>query len=426
MSPGTIAGSVANGFWLAHLRGEAIPAPSQTDWAALLSDAGTHQLRGLTYRLVADGPFATEAPAEVLGKLHEAYTGTAYRNALLFRQTRQLVKPLVDRGIPVILLKGLHLARFVYPEPALRNMADVDIMVPRSSLAEAERAMLELGFGPVPRPDLEAFCAESNHLAKLFKDGAPVVEVHWTIERPTAPFPIDLDGLWSRSRAVELEGVPVRVLSPEDLVLHLVLHCSYHHRFDRSAFKALVDLDTVIRRSDPRLDWTVLAERARQWRATSYLYTTLRAVTEVIGSPVPAPWLRSLDHEGDDDAMVRVAVEHTVTAEPELPAPFLALAGAKSWRQRLAVMWEALVPPRAMLERAHGLAPGSPLAFGYYLLRPFDLAWRRGSLLWAAVRRDKTVAPALDKEARRERIQQWAGRGSGSAASGKQRNVENS
>jgi hypothetical protein len=43
-----------------------------------------------------------------------------------------------------------------------------------------------------------------------------------------------LDGLWSRSRVGELEGVPIRLLALEDLLLHLALHSSYHHRFDRS------------------------------------------------------------------------------------------------------------------------------------------------------------------------------------------------
>ena len=400
-------------LWLSHLRGDPAGIPTQPTaeaWTELLAQAETHQLRGFTYRLVADGPVASLAPAAVTERLREAYLGTAVRNALLFRQTQQFIKVLDERGIPVMLLKGLHLARFVYPEPALRNMADVDVMVPRDRLAEAEQVMIELGFGPLPRPNLEEFCTKSNHLAKLVKADAPVVELHWTIERPTAPFRIDLDGLWSRSRAAALDGTPVRLLSTEDLILHLTLHCSYHHQFDRSAMKGLVDLAAVVAGAKESLDWELLARRANEWGAAPFLYTTMRAVSEVLGTRLPPGWLDSLHHDSTDESMVSAAIDQTLTGKSDLPAPYLALTTGKGWRARAAVLWSGLFPPKPTMARTYGFEPGSPLLYWYYAIRPFDLLIRRTALFVAALRRGRTVKPAIERAARHGRIRRWTSR----------------
>ena len=234
--------------WLALLRDEFGPGQLLSDqqWSWLADEATRHHLRGVTYRRVADSPFAAVVPGAVWERLRSFYLETAGRNAVLVRQTSGIVRELAAREIPVLLLKGMHLAQFVYADPGLRSMADVDIMVRREHLAEAERVFLERGYGPLPRPAVTEWCGWNHHLAKLSKAGAPEVELHWNIQRPSGPFRIDLEGLWQRSRAATLDGAPVQLLAPEDLLLHLTIHLSQQHHFRRAARKGVVDIATVI------------------------------------------------------------------------------------------------------------------------------------------------------------------------------------
>lgn len=413
--------ATADRVWRAHLRGEAAGlAPTrlaERQWDDVANLACRHQLGALTYRLVTDGPLGESVTAAARERLRSVYVQSAVRNALFFRGTARAAAALREAGIPVLLLKGVHLARFVYPEPALRTMADVDLMVPRDRLAQAEQVLLDLGYGPTPRPDPVAFCAWSNHLAKLYLDGAPVVELHWTIERPTSPFRIDLDGLWARSRPVELEGVEVRVLAPEDLLLHLVLHVSYHHGFERSALKALVDVDAVARGRGPGLDWAILVQRANAWGASRFAYTTLRLANELLGTGVPGAILDALRHEPADEELVATSRPYILAPQSGADAAFSELARARGLAWLRLSLRHAFPPPRQM-EAIYGLPPKSPLVFPYYVRRLVELGFRRSSRLLATLFGARTRREAHDHEAARRAIERWqhAGGGTGRPA----------
>ncbi len=410
----------AQRVWIAHLRGEVRPsrAPlTDRQWSCLSDEAARHRLRGLTYRLLADGPFADHVPSDVRDNLRSSYVDIASRNALLFRQTGQLVKELSPRGIPVMLLKGMHLSRFVYAEPGLRSMADVDLMVRREHLAEADQFFVERGFGPVPRPDVDEYCTWSNHLARLQKDGAPVVELHWSIEKPTSPFRIDPDGLWERSHTTTLEGAQVHILSIEDLLLHLALHGTYHHRLDHAALKGLVDVDAVVLRHANDIDWHTLAERANAWGASGFVYTTFRLAAAILGTPIPASTFRSLPHQRADDDVVEVARRFILMPRLELPKVYVELAKSETFRQRTMLMLRHIFLPREKMERVYRLRHGTPLVYVYYFLRLLDLVEKRSTDLLRALFLTRGMRRTLDREEERLRILKWVKDPAGEAAS---------
>jgi hypothetical protein len=311
------------------------------------------------------------------------------------------------RGIPVMLLKGIHLAGFAYAEPGMRSMSDVDIMVPRERLADAEELFLEHGYGPRPRPDLAERCSWSNHLPKLSKTGAPVFEIHWGIERPTSPFRIDLDALWARSSTVMLEGVPVHLLSPEDLLLHLVLHTSYHHRFDRSAFKGLADIHAVILRHGADIDWQVLAARAVEWGASGFAYVTLTLAAQLLGTPIPQEILHILPREPADEAIIANARRYILMPGQELPAVYVMLARSRSLRERAVLLSRHVFLPRSLMERIYRLQPDARMIWPYYVHRIMHLLVNRGRLSLHALFRMDTMKAPIDREEQRLRIEAW-------------------
>jgi len=402
---------VAQRAWIALLRGgtatSVLGTLTDEQWGLLAAQAQRHQLSALTYRLLSRHPRSYGAPAAILERLRPAYREAALRNAVLVRQTSQVASWLTARGIPVMLLKGMHLAQFVYAEPALRNMADVDVLVPREHLAETERIFVDHGYGPLPRPDLDEFCLWSNHLAKLTKPGAPVFEVHWHIERPTSSFQIDLDGLWARSREATLEGVPVRLLAVEDLLLHLVLHGSYHHRFDRSALKGLADIDAVVVRYRDEIDWNALAQRAAEWGAAGFLYTTLQLTVDILGTPIPAAALRAIPRDRSDEELVEVARRYILLPGQELPKAYVKLAQSRNLRERLQLLVRNVFLPRRKMERVYGLGRDSAAVWAFYVIRLVVLPVKRGSLSLRALFRTRAMGAPLDREEQRLRIEQW-------------------
>jgi hypothetical protein len=140
-----------------------------------------------------------------------------------------VLRRLRNCDIPVIVLKGAFLAEAVYIDPALRSsMADVDIMVPRQELPRVQATLLDMGYAPREREDIELRCRTTKGLAPFTRSGF-TVEPHWHIVHPTSPFRVDTAGLWARARPATIAGVEVLALSPEDLLLHLCLHTVQKH-----------------------------------------------------------------------------------------------------------------------------------------------------------------------------------------------------
>jgi hypothetical protein len=404
-------GLIAQRAWIAIMRGDPaatkVPPLSDAQWTILVEEARRHQLSGFTYRALSRRPNPYNAPQRVLDRLRPAYVKTALYNAALFRHTSLMAGHLGALGIPVMLLKGIHLAHFTYAEPAMRSMADIDIMVPRDRLAGAEQLFLEHGYGPPPPTSLEERCSWSNHLPKLSKPGAPVFEIHWGIERPTSPFRIDLDALWARSRTELLEGVPVHLLSLEDLLLHLVLHNSYHHRFDRSAFKGLADIHTVVVRHRAEIDWQTLADRAVEWGASGFAYATLRLTAQVLGTPVPKEVLQALPREKEDEDVIEIGRRYILMPGQELPPVYVKLARSRSLRERAVLLLRHVFLPRGTMEGIYGLPTDTRWMWPYYAHRVAHLLVRRGRLSLHALLRMEPMKAPIDREEQRLRIEAW-------------------
>jgi len=385
---------------------ESAASLSPEQWDCVVEEASRHRLGALVWRLLADG--RVNAPVDTVKRLRLHYVQNAFRNAVLFRETATVADALAAESIPVMLLKGMHLARFVYDEPAIRSMADIDLLVPRSRIHDVERTLVGMGYGPLPRPDVEAHCAWSNHLPSFRKAGAEVLEVHYDIERPTSPFAIDAADLWREARHAELDGAPVALLSTSHLLPHLCLHLAYHHKFERSALKGLVDIATVLRNSRD-VDWDRLVATANQWKAGAFTYATLRLVREILGAPVPKQALDALEHDEEDDAVVAVAGRFVLGPTIDLSESLVEIQRTHGWWNRLVKFFRSVFLPPARLRELYGLEADSRRVWLMYPVRVADLLRRQGGLLVHVAMRTPVVSPVFDRERDRLQIERWAG-----------------
>jgi hypothetical protein len=200
----------------------------------LESAARTLPVEEVFYRAME--PLVLQRFAPFLGGLSEPGRGwfEAVRNrvhgnaaALLAAEHRvaPLLAGLVERGIPVCLLKGAAQEAMGESLPG-RPRLDLDLLVPEGALQEAESWLLELGYqldtGFLTR---EGYLEDHFHLP--FRGPLGPVELHWSLTRSAPPGAVQR--MWARTTPSLFAGSPVQVLAPGDRLLHHCLHISEHN-----------------------------------------------------------------------------------------------------------------------------------------------------------------------------------------------------
>ena len=224
---------------------------------ALVAAARQHRVAGLLARaLDARGtiPKLAEAREELRRAVIDERT-MHVRHALFGKFATEV---LAAAGIHSLLLKGAALGPLVYPDPALRPMTDIDLLIRYEARSAALETLARAGFER-PTPAVEAFWSEAYYNLPLAHRQFPalMLELHWSIAQAGRHAP-DLEGLFQR---VQVLPDGSRALGPEDLLLHQTLHHSYHY-FEP---KLIWIYDLALLHRSPHDAATVIA-RAKVWK----------------------------------------------------------------------------------------------------------------------------------------------------------------
>jgi hypothetical protein len=345
-------------------------AAARLNWDDVVAAGVEHRLAPLLYRRLKQAGIRASLPRDVWERLRRAYLAGAARNARLFGELGVLLRRLRGSGIRVIGLKGAFLAEAVYEDIALRQMVDVDLLVPRAELPAAYAALLDmeriLRLPSVNRPGFG-----SSWELRLPVDAG--VDFCWAIAIPGGRSRLDVAGLWNRARPAIIAGVEVLALSCEDLLLQLCLHATHRHGLE-DGLRPFVDIAKTTRRYRDEIDWTQVAERAREWGASRYVGLALRLARSMLDAQVPGEALDRLVPGGLDLRMLATA-RHSVLARTGYveQIPFLNWVGATSLAEIARLSWERVFLSREEMSAMYAGARDSNHLGLYHALRLRDV-----------------------------------------------------
>ena len=399
-------------------RGACCAQLQNSDWQGVVVSARKHGLRPLLYERLTSATSEAKIPAAVLSALREAYLVNGVRNALLYQDLGKVLGVFREKGVAVIVLKGAHLAQSVYKTIASRQMVDIDLLVKPTDLAKAVGALVESGYSSEPVPgDIETWCNQhrgSHHLPSFAKPHHPRLELHWAMSPP--PNPSEAPDVWGESRSAVIAGVEARVLSPEDVLIQLCLHCLLH-RF-RQGLRPMCDLAAALDYYRGELDWDEVLSRARAWQAEQSVHLGLWLVKRLMHAPVPESLLTKLHPNGLEARWAELAVETVLAGEDlsqetayALLLEYLRLkwGGAASLRGKVKFLRWSMFPCRASMSRymaeKHAL-PLSPLRnYTCYGTRAIDFLGASVRVAWNQISRGQE-----SETARRLRWDGWLDR----------------
>ncbi|MGE5456898.1 MAG: nucleotidyltransferase family protein [Methanococcaceae archaeon] len=234
-------------------------------WKYFLSLANIHGVEALVCHNFQVLELLDLLPSEVSGTLRNSGLKNLARNEFNMVVTAEAAGMLEKENIPLILLKGMALELTVYGNKGLRQMSDVDILVPPEKCISARRILMDGGFESLPVKSVFHQLILKNvgkHLPSLKKKGA-LIEIHHEL------FGDASNGLTrmflEKSREMELKGNKVQIPDEQLLFLYLVRHLWLHEKNNESQLRLYTDLAVLTGKehfSVLNSDLTLLAARA--------------------------------------------------------------------------------------------------------------------------------------------------------------------
>ncbi|MGH7444951.1 MAG: nucleotidyltransferase domain-containing protein [Longimicrobiales bacterium] len=274
----------------------------QLHWPSLLTLSARHGMLPLMTAHL--GPFAERLPESVRARLAASEIENTRRLLQLTRELLAVLRQFRNDGIPAAPYKGPILSLQLYGSLALRQAADLDVVI-RDRDVERARILLTAG-GYRREHELtssgEAFMVRSRYSETYRHPDGFWLELHWAFTNRDFAFPLTFDSLAPGLGGIELGGEDVPVFAWDDLLILLCVHGA-KHRWDR--LELICGVAETMRRLHAA-DWPRVMQRAVELGAWRMLALGILLSHASFALPLPAHVVRQCR---SDDTVARLCAQ---------------------------------------------------------------------------------------------------------------------
>jgi len=350
------------------------------DWSRIILLSEHLGVQPLLYKHLSER-YSSQVPDYIMKHLRENFHRQSMRSLRHYALIQQITDTMNQADIPVVLLKGAFLAKWIYRDTALRPMNDIDILCRREDRQKIHERMNKLGYYQqkiaAQSPLHEKFITSrlmADRFPPFFNDKGNKVDIHFDIfqesgvssQQPTA-------SVWNRIIPCSLNGSPVYSLSPEDLLLHLSLHLHKHLSpyFGVTMLYWFCDIHEVIRYYNEKINWEQFLENTETLESRSKIASVLHLLKENWRTPIPDYVLQQTGKESQNFSLLRI-LRKKEDYHYHYREIFKTVSEITRWKDRLYFLLRFVFPTREYLISRY---QPENLSFVYflYILHPFRL-----------------------------------------------------
>ena len=201
------------------------------------------------------------------------------RNSFLRNDGLKWAGFIAETGIDVVYLKGFATTHDIYPDPDLRSMTDIDILLRKADLDRFITAFKGKGFDfrKTPGTPPWGFISDASFLPFCSSDGVTNIDLHIAPDDYPVHRSLDTQTLFAASRVIEVNGERIRVPSRDHLLL-LAISNVIRDKFEADSLKGMIDALTLLFLEDWQPDWAPIEDLARRGGFTKGLSCFLKLV----------------------------------------------------------------------------------------------------------------------------------------------------
>jgi hypothetical protein len=292
-------------------------AAGTLDIVSFESFLSQNQVSGYVYSALVDMRAVELFPSPVIARLKSSYAKQQQRNRKFLVEVKQLLSRFSAARQEFILLKGLYLAQRFYGDIDRRALWDIDILVKREALQDAQDLLADCGYKRKSHIFMhEGLSCYFTHAFDFAKSGASL-DLHWALSSHLS-YRLNYATLWARRQPFYIEDNRFFVLPDEyEVVFNLLASL---RDLERGALRvrSLVDLYMILKTVGPTLDWHQFFIERRRENVWKICLTMLSLLLSTFQCHAEFPELaRAVEHERE---MLQVRNEQTL-AELLQPSP---------------------------------------------------------------------------------------------------------
>jgi len=318
---------------------------------------------------------AFKCSPSILTQMRRDYYANSARNAMIYEETKSILRALNNNNIKPILLKGIFLLEYIYENAAARSVVDVDLLIKKEELPAVNEILNSLGYNSPPTYDYfinRDSLSSINTLVYRKKDTFWFfVHLHWHFINSTWPLDflvrnIDMENIWNKAMVFKIDEVNFFGLSYEHLLIYLCCH-SFLHNFDRLILS--YDIAYVIRKYHDKIDWDSLIDEAEKLNLSMPLYYSLLFVSSLLN--INIPFIKKIPRNRGflfniTSLFMRKCIRHVFL-------PYLVYFSLqKNFPDKLKFIAKTIFPPSYVLAHNFNI-PSSSVKCSHYLKRLFTV-----------------------------------------------------
>lgn len=360
----------------------AVAQLDENDWDTVLGMADQHRLGPLLHWSLTHERAGLPVHRPVRDACARRFRESTLRGLAIQRELL-IIHGLLDKaGIRHIALKGSYLALNAYPQPGLRPLRDLDILVAPDDALHAFQVLLDGGCTRAPgyEGDLATNLKLDKHLPPLISPSRQVpVELHFGL------FPKDVDTaegadavsfprLWARHESRSLGGAAIPYLAPTDMLLHLIVHAVYDHEFNNGP---LLITDIAYLTESSVIDWSLFWHLAERGNHTRGCQLALRLAQRYWGTR-SIRWPDGMEASATiEDAMDAAACLMLQDYETRRSVKASSDVMGDSRFGRVAALMRKAFPSRTRIAAHYAVSEQSALVYAFYPVKWWQLVTRR-------------------------------------------------
>jgi hypothetical protein len=251
------------------------------DWQGFLQLVTSHGVRPLVYQTLHTTCWEA-LPEAARHELSHFYAANFAKNRFLAGELLHILQLFEAEDILAVPFKGPVLAAVLYGDLALREFADLDILIRERDIPKAREILSNQGY----RSNLaKAVITPDVNVDELHSVSTGIsIELHWQFSPRRFVPSLSAEDVWNGIEPVVILGRRIWSFSSQDMFLFLAVHGGKHCW---SSLKWLCDLAEFIR-SNPELDWPRLFNRAQALGAARTCRLGIHLAAQLLQAEVPA------------------------------------------------------------------------------------------------------------------------------------------